>query len=103
MEALRLAINMPIQSAASDITLAAVFKVHEWINTDPKCEEAGLVMVNSVHDSIVFECKENYVEWACKKIKLIMEDKTGLDWLLCVPSVDFEVGDNYGELEALDI
>ena len=50
--------NSPIQGSASDITKCAMIKVWE----DPYIQASGAKMVAQVHDEIVFEVPEHYME-----------------------------------------
>jgi uracil-DNA glycosylase family 4 len=68
MEAERQAINSPVQSCASDITLFAMVQLHKILN--PR----EIVMVMTVHDSIRFEVREEKVEKYAKLIKETMEN-----------------------------
>lgn len=128
-ESERQAINMPIQSTASDITQKAVItvdswisgvisqweKAHEWngwvrerlqrlVESDGLLPGARaeweLVAVNCVHDSLVFECKAEYAEEAAMLIKKICEYAGDLDFLSVPMVADVEIGDSYGELSS---
>jgi DNA polymerase-1 len=67
MEAERQAINSPVQSCASDITLFGMVKLHPLLNP----REARMVM--TLHDSIGFEIKEDRVEHYEPLIKETLE------------------------------
>jgi DNA polymerase-1 len=91
----REALNMPIQSFASDILLNAL------INT----ADLGAVRcrpVAAVHDEVDYICHTDDVEWAAKLIKEKMED---MEWLkkfgveMSVPLVaDVETGTHWGNV-----
>jgi len=102
-ESRRQAVNMPIQSAAADITIKAIINLDKWFS-DNKATVAtwGLVMINTVHDSIVFECNKEYAVIASEKIKEIMEQRDHLDFMKCPLRADIEIGDTYGTLEDLE-
>jgi uracil-DNA glycosylase family 4 len=68
MEAERQAINSPVQSCASDITLFSMVKLHPLMN--PR----EIIMVMTVHDSIRFEVREDKVEHYATLIKETMEN-----------------------------
>jgi len=68
MEAERQAINSPVQSCASDITLFSMVQLHRELN--PR----EIVMVMTVHDSIRFEVKEDKVDYWAPIIKETMEN-----------------------------
>jgi DNA polymerase-1 len=67
MEAERQAINSPVQSCASDITLFGMVKLHEQLNS----REARMVM--TLHDGIGFEIKEDRVDYYAPIIKETLE------------------------------
>jgi uracil-DNA glycosylase family 4 len=68
MEAERQAINSPVQSCASDITLFGMVKLHPLLNP----REARMVM--TLHDGIGFEIKEDRVEHYAPLIKETLEN-----------------------------
>jgi uracil-DNA glycosylase family 4 len=93
MEAERQAINSPVQSCASDITLYSMIQLQKLL----KPHEAAMVM--TLHDGIGFEIKEDRVDYYAPRIKEIMETLPlkrvfGLD--LSVPVVaDIEWGTHW--------
>jgi DNA polymerase-1 len=95
-ESERQAINSPVQSFASDLMLLSLVELH--LRMDPqKCR-----IVGTVHDSILFEVREDAVAEYAPFIKEVMEDmsivrkKFGTE--VTVPIVaDIEVGDHWGE------
>jgi DNA polymerase I-like protein with 3'-5' exonuclease and polymerase domains len=96
----RKAINMPIQSAASDITQSAIIRLGDAIDSGYIPKAWGVRMFISVHDSIGFYVRiENALE-AGKVIKEIMEDPTDLPWMKCPIKVDLEYGFRYGCLSS---
>ena len=96
MDAERMAINFPVQSMASDICLMAL------INLRKNLEEPFAYIVGQVHDSILFEVRDNMLNAVCKVIKETMEDTS---WLkrdfgikLNVPiQVEIKYGRAWGE------
>ena len=51
------AVNFPIQSIASDLTMTSLCEISDWIknnNLEQRC-----TIVNTVHDSIVLECDDD--------------------------------------------
>ncbi|MCX8649919.1 DNA polymerase I [Gilliamella sp. B2776] len=87
----RAAINAPMQGTAADIIKTAMIKMSEWI----KNQSAGNIkMVMQVHDELVFEVKDAFVEQYCTEIKKIMENC----YQLSVPlKVDIGIGNNWDE------
>ncbi len=63
----RQAINTPVQSFASDLTLASVIEIYRTIPRD-QCR-----IVGTVHDAILFEVRNEYIEEVTEQIKAIME------------------------------
>lgn len=97
-EAERMAINFPVQSMASDICLLAVASLSNKL--DPKKAR----IVGQVHDSVLFEVKEDCLQEILPIIKADMENVTRLDDLfgvdLDVPIVvDIKVGNAWGQGE----
>jgi DNA polymerase-1 len=94
-EAERQAINSPVQSLASDMMLLAMIILHAMM--DPT--EARIV--GTVHDSLMFEIREDRVWYWVPIIKDTMEHlplkkKFGVD--LSVPiKADITVGEHWGE------
>jgi DNA polymerase-1 len=68
MEAERQAINSPVQSTASDLTLFAMIQIQKFMRSS----EAAMVM--TLHDGIGFEIREDKVEEYAVKIKETMEN-----------------------------
>lgn len=99
-EAERQAINSPVQGLASDMTLLSIIILHGMM--DPK--EAKIVA--TVHDSILFEIRDDVVDKWAPIIKQTMENlplkkKFGAE--LSVPvKVDISVGQHWGEGEELE-
>jgi len=97
-EAERQAINSPVQSFASDLMLMALVRLHRILPYD----QARIV--GTVHDSILFEVKDEYVDKWVPVIKQVMEDMEYVKKLfgtdVTVPIVaDLEVGTHWGEGE----
>jgi len=98
-EAERQAINSPVQSLASDMMLMSLVSLNSRM--DPK--EAKIV--GTVHDSILFEIRDDKVEKWVPRIKETMENlplqkKFGVQ--LSVPiKVDIKVGQYWGEGEEM--
>lgn len=87
----RAAINAPMQGTAADIIKIAMIKIDQWIKNQPA---ENIKMVMQVHDELVFEVKEEFVEQYCSQIKSIMENC----YQLSVPlKVDVGIGNNWDE------
>jgi uracil-DNA glycosylase family 4 len=95
-ESERQAINSPVQSFASDLMLLSLITLHSMLPAD----QARIV--GTVHDSILFEVRDDVVdEWA-PVIKSVMEDmslvKKKFGTEVTVPIVaDIETGQHWGE------
>lgn len=63
----RQAINTPVQSFASDLTLASIIEIYRTIPRD-WCR-----IVGTVHDAILFEVRNEYIEEVTEQIKAIMK------------------------------
>lgn len=94
-EAERQAINSPIQSMASDMMLLSMVQLHQVL--DPYVAR----MVSTVHDSILFEIRDDAVEDLIPVIRKTMEDlplEELFDTVLTVPiKVDFKIGRFWSE------
>lgn len=86
-DARKASVNMPIQSAASDLTLLAAAQL----------EEEGWEVVLTVHDSILLEVEESRAEEAAKRIKEVMVGN-GEKWFgRVVWKVDVDIEDRWAE------
>lgn len=94
-EAERQAINSPVQSLASDLMLLSMVTLHTKM--DPKKAK----IVGTVHDSILFEVRDDEVDHHVQLIKKTMENlplKKKFGVQLTVPIVaDITVGQHWGE------
>lgn len=98
----RIAVNMPIQSAASDTLLCALV----IIDREMQRLKLRSKLVNTVHDSIVIDCPRDEVEIVATLCKDIMEHIKGyaakhlpgvdFSWLKSPLKADVEVGKYYG-------
>lgn len=91
MAAERAAINAPMQGTASDIIKKAMINVAAWMAT---VETDSIRMLMQVHDELVFEIKEQYVETYVVKIQELMAMAMSLDVPLLAEA---GVGDNWDE------
>lgn len=87
----REAINAPMQGTAADIIKKAMIEVDHWI-----CNECpdDVHMIMQVHDELVFEVRESYLEKANTMIHKLMEGSMEL----AIPlKVEVGVGNNWDE------
>lgn len=84
----RAAINAPMQGSASDIMKRAMISVDNWLQK----EKIPARIIIQVHDELVFEVKNNIINFAVKKIKKLMEECFVLDVPL---KVDIGIGKNW--------
>ena len=89
----RLAVNSAIQGTAGDITINAQIRV----DADKRLKEMGCNMMIQVHDELVFECPEEYLEEAIPIIKDYMEHPFGNSESRQVPFLraDYDFGNSY--------
>jgi DNA polymerase-1 len=100
----RAAMNMPVQSGASDTVLIALVIVADklsYIGSQAK-------LVNTVHDSIVLDVPKKEILPVATLVKDVMENvKTyakdympdiDMSWLKCPLKADVDVGSHYGAL-----
>ena len=86
----RTAINAPMQGTAADIIKLAMLSVDSWLQTD----KPAVRMVMQVHDELVFEVENSYVEQASQTIQQKMNTAAQLDVPLIV---DIGTGKNWDE------
>jgi DNA polymerase I-like protein with 3'-5' exonuclease and polymerase domains len=90
----RLATNARVQGTASDIVSSAQVR----LENDPWFEEHRCLMLVQVHDEVVYECPEEYVEEAEERIKAIMAKPFGENVSLKVElKADSDSGSSYNE------
>ena len=90
----RLSVNSCIQGSAADITSSA----QNLVDNDPWYEEHGVLMIIQIHDELVFECPEQYVEECIRRTKAYMEHPFGPNVELNLAMrADFDSGDSYQE------
>lgn len=86
----RTAINAPMQGTAADIIKLAMLAVDGWLQAD----KPPVRMVMQVHDELVFEVKDDYIEQATAIIQQKMSGAADLDVPLLV---DVGVGRSWNE------
>ena len=85
----RTAINAPMQGSAADIIKLAMIEVDKWLQDQP-----GIKMIMQVHDELVFEVEEKYLDLAQEKIPQLMEKVAELS----VPLIaEVGIGENWEE------
>jgi DNA polymerase-1 len=94
----REAINFLPQNTASNFTLRAAIELY------PELDKSKYVMMILVHDSIVGECDEDYVDEAATIIKQVMEEqpKKCIGWDLPF-TADLSIGPDWGHLEEVEL
>lgn len=81
-DAIRRAINTPVQSTASDLLLFSAIEIDHKLS-----REMDLYVVGTIHDAILVDCPDEYVGEATKEIKRIMSHPEALD----IFEVEFKV------------
>jgi len=90
---LRQAFNFQIQGYSADMMRIACIHTKKLINLHP---EWDMRMLMTVHDELVVECKESFIEEACVELKSVFEEAVKF----CVPIVaDICYGQNYEEVK----
>lgn len=102
----REAVNMPIQSAASDILVCGLVVLNDLM------QQNGFrsLMVNTVHDSVMFDVYPGELDdlaWLVREVLEKVASKYGpewfphldFSWFTCPLEIDAEFGDHYGCLE----
>lgn len=98
----RQAVNMPVQSAASDITLMSLIVIEDLF----RYYGFKSKLVNTVHDSVALDCPADEVKDAADLCKDVMENITDyakdyfpnidMSWLIAPLKADVKVGSHYG-------
>jgi DNA polymerase-1 len=86
----RTAINAPMQGTAADIIKMAMIEADDWIVK----EDVPVNLIMQVHDELVFEVEEHYLDKAREKIRSLMEGAAKLNVPLIV---DIGIGNNWDE------
>lgn len=86
----RTAINAPMQGTAADIIKRAMIAVDAWI----QAEQPPVRMIMQVHDELVFEVEEAFVDEAVTRVRQLMSAAASLDVPLLV---EVGVGANWDE------
>lgn len=104
-EAQRQSVNAPIQGAASDFTLfsSILIRDHKLRGLLPK----SLHQCATVHDSLIFYIEPKYLKEIIPKLYKICRNPLTMKWFgfqidTVEMSVDFEVGDTWGNLKDYD-
>jgi DNA polymerase I len=86
----RSAINAPMQGSAADIIKRAMLSIDAW------CQSEGVPvsLIMQVHDELVFEVREDFIEQASAQIRVLMSHAAQLKVPL---KVDVGVGSNWDE------
>ena len=87
----RAAINAPMQGSAADIIKIAMIAIEKWIDS---LEPDTVRMILQVHDELVFEVKNEFLDEATAKIKELMESAVTLDVPLLA---GIGIGENWGD------
>ncbi|MGA9187429.1 MAG: DNA polymerase [Methanosarcina sp.] len=81
--------NLPIQSLCSDMIKDALKNIYA------RLEPQGVLFINTIHDELVFECKEEQAEEVAKAVKEEME-RAGSQYLTSIPVlVEVTVADTW--------
>lgn len=97
----RMALNAPIQGTSADMIKIAMIHINNWI-TDHSAENK-VKFVLQIHDEIIFEVKEEFVEEFSKEVLAIMQNALKDSYLHYDSPVPLVVhsslGDTWGELK----
>ena len=86
----RAAINAPMQGTAADIIKRAMVAVDQWLAD----HASRALMILQVHDELVFEAEQDFVDRLLQEVTLRMSGAAQLSVPLVV---DSGVGDNWDE------
>jgi len=92
-KAMRVAINAPIQSAASDLTLISAIKLHEYCKWH---DYATVILL--IHDSVILEVREDKAQEVAELVQETMVS-TAAEYFKQLPfRADAKIGTHLGEL-----
>ena len=104
----REAINMPTQSASSDLTLCASYVIYDMLRNGNYRSK----IVNTVHDSVLLDVPREEIHDVAKICVDAMENlkkhkkkyfpTMNFDWLICPLRADIEIGTHYGTELSID-
>ena len=94
--AVRSGVNFLVQSVASDINVLGVIDTINWIKTNKY--DKVMIPFTVVHDSIVAEVQDNYVNEWVTNVQGFLQKPRGIEIPNCPIGVDFEVGPSWGDL-----
>lgn len=97
-QAERMAINAPIQGTNADMVKIAMVRIAEFLKKKKLTDEVKLVL--QIHDEIVFEVEEKYIEPLKVEVQKIMEEVLPAEWTKGVPILtNSSIGDSWGKME----
>jgi DNA polymerase-1 len=97
-QAERMAINAPIQGTSADMIKIAMIKIDDFLKKEKMKDKIKLVL--QIHDEIIFEVKDEYVEFVQTNFPKIMEDIMSKEESRDVPILtDCEVGVSWGQMK----
>ncbi|MDP3646305.1 MAG: DNA polymerase [bacterium] len=105
-QAERMAVNAPIQGTSADIIKLAMIgsdrliEKEGWRDPSTGSGQAGVRLLLTVHDELVYEIKKELVDIATPKLKRVMESVVDPKRLSGVPIIaEVNVGPNWGDLK----
>jgi DNA polymerase I-like protein with 3'-5' exonuclease and polymerase domains len=93
----REAINFFIQSVATAITNRTIIEIDKMLTKFGVPEDA-VCLINTVHDSVAYEVKDDYVEWF-KEALLSIATRPIPEMGGSIFNMDIGVGDNWADAE----
>jgi DNA polymerase-1 len=97
-QAERMAINAPIQGTNADMVKIAIVRIDDFLKKKKLTDEVKLVL--QIHDEIIFEVEEKYIEPLRIEVQKIMEEVLPAEWTKGVPILtNCSIGDSWGKME----
>lgn len=92
---IRSGINFLVQSVASDVNLLAGIDMQKWIEENDY--ENEMKIFGLVHDSILAEVHDDYIELYCEKLnEMTRKNRAGMSIPGTPIGIDLEIGQSYG-------
>ena len=95
----RSGINFLVQSVSSDVNLLAGIEMQEWIIKNSY--QKVMLIWGLVHDSILAEVHDDYIELYLSKLAEFTQKDRGLSIPGCPIGLDVEIGQSYGTVKSI--
>ena len=92
--------NHIVQSVGAAFTFLSLIKIYEWLKVTGLLNN-GVLVIHTVHDSIMFDVKKEHLQFVITKVIEIMESVPSLCKFTIAYPVEYKIGKRWGEDEKL--